>query len=155
MPPPDTSALSAWDQWSPIVALKANAIVYPLCEVVHLVAIGLLFGTIFLVDLRLLGFMRQFDANVLARAILPWTLLGFVVAVLSGLTLFAMRIGEMLQNPFFIAKICLLFAAGSNAAVLHARGPLDPGAALTRGQAGVSLLIWVAAIFCGRWIAYV
>lgn len=155
MSPPSSSVLTALDRWAPIAALKANALAYPLLEVLHLVAIGLVFGTIFLVDLRLLGGMRRFDANALARAVLPWTLLGFLIAALSGLTLFAMRAGEMLQNPFFIAKICLLFAAGTNAAILHARGALDAEAPLTRWQAGLSLLIWMAAIFCGRWIAYV
>jgi hypothetical protein len=51
--------------------------------------------------------------------------------------------------------MCLLFAAASNAAALHARGPLNTGNALTRFQAVLSLLIWLAVIASGRWIAYV
>mgnify|MGYP002148206731 CR=1 FL=1 len=44
---------------------------------------------------------------------------------------------------------------GTNAAILHSRGPLDSSSTATRLQAAFSLLIWIAIIICGRWIAYV
>ncbi len=149
------NALAMLEQWAPLVALKANAFAYPILEVVHLVAIAIVFGTLWIVDLRLLGLMRPLDPQVLARNVLPWTLLGFVLALFAGLTMFVMRISDLITNPMFIAKICLIFAAGTNAALLHARGPLDPASSATRFQAFVSKLIWMAVIFCGRWIAYI
>ena len=49
----------------------------------------------------------------------------------------------------------LIFAAGTNAAVLHARGAIDATTVITKVQALLSILIWLAVIACGRWIAYV
>jgi hypothetical protein len=86
---------------------------------------------------------------------LPWTLAGFLLAAASGLTMFATIVGDLIANPAFVLKMGLLFAAATNAAILHARGPIDAARGTTRLQAGLSILIWVAVIACGRWIAYV
>jgi hypothetical protein len=147
--------LDALSQWAPIAALKANAYAYPALEVIHIVAIAIVFGTLWIVDLRLLGAMRVLPLQTLANRILPWTLLGFAVAAASGLTMFATRAGDMVSNSAFLIKMILLMAAGTNAAILHARGALDERSALTRMQAVLSLAIWISVITCGRWIAYV
>jgi uncharacterized membrane protein len=147
--------LNALNHWAPIVWLKTNAYAYPSLEVIHIMGFALVFGSIVIVDLRLLGRLAAFDANQLAKSVIPWTLLGFVIALLSGLTMFTSRIGDFIANPAFIAKMCLLFAAGANAAVLHARGTLDVASGLTKLQAALSIAIWMAIITAGRWIAYV
>jgi hypothetical protein len=155
MNPEPINIIARLEAWAPIAALKANAFAYPVLEVVHIVAIGLVFGSIFIVDIAILGFMRRLPVTAVAASILPWTLLGFALAVVTGLTMFVMRASEFISNPMFIAKICLLFAAGTNAAVLHARGAIDENSFITKTQALLSILIWIAVIFCGRWIAYV
>lgn len=149
------TALDALNQWPPIVWLKTNAYAYPTLETMHIVAIALVFGTLWIVDLRLLGVIRTFDARLLAKTLLPWTLAGFALALLTGLTMFTSRVGDFISNPAFIIKMGLLLAAGANAAVLHARGALDDGNPITQAQAALSIAIWIAIIFCGRWIAYV
>jgi hypothetical protein len=138
-----------------IIWLKSNAYAYPMLEWLHLIAIATVFGTILIVDARILGAMRALDARILARNVLPWTLGGFVLALMTGMTMFIARAADFIANPFFIAKLCLLFLAGANAAALHARGPMDEFNRLTRMQAALSILIWICVIFCGRWIAYV
>jgi hypothetical protein len=150
-----TTPLDALNRWAPIVWLKTNPYAYPSLETIHLVAIAIVFGTLWVVDLRILGWMRVIDVRALARNVLPWTVAGFVLAAASGLTMFVTRVGDLVTNPMFIVKMCLLFAAGTNAAVLHARGAIDTASFATRGQALLSIVIWVAVIFCGRWIAYV
>jgi hypothetical protein len=137
-----------------IVWLKSNAYAYPMLEWLHLVAIGAVFGTILMVDLRVLGLLRTLDARALAREVLPWTIGAFGLAAMTGMTMFIARAGDFISNPFFIAKIGLLLGAGANAALLHARGAIDCRSPLTRTQAALSLLIWISVIFCGRWIAY-
>lgn len=149
------TTLDALNLWAPIVWLKTNAYAYPTLETMHLIAIALVFGTVWIVDLRLLGVIRAIDARLLAKTLLPWTLAGFALALLTGLTMFTSRIGDFISNPAFILKMCLLLAAGANAAVLHARGALDDGNVITKTQAALSIAIWIAIIFCGRWIAYV
>lgn len=147
--------LQAFEKWAPIVWLKTNPFAYPALEVMHIAGIALVFGTLWIVDLRLLGRMREFDANALAKSVLRWTIVGFMLAAVTGLTMFVSRVGDLISNPAFIVKMCLLFAAGMNAAILHARGPLNDANTLTRLQAASSILIWLAVITCGRWIAYV
>ncbi len=149
------TALEALDQASTIVWLKTSPYAYPALEVAHIVGIALVFGTLRIVDMRVLGWMRALDARQLVRSVLPWTLLGFALAALSGLTMFMTQVGNLITNPAFFIKMCLLFAAASNAGMLHARGPIDTGNALTRSQAVVSLVIWLSVIASGRWIAYV
>jgi hypothetical protein len=149
------AVLDALSQWGPIAALKANAFAYPALEVVHIVAIAMVFGTLWIVDLRILGRMQTLPLARVVAHVLPWTLLGFALAAASGLTMFAMRAGDLISNTAFIVKICLLFVAGTNAAILHSRGPIDERSSFTKVQALLSIVVWIAIITCGRWIAYV
>ena len=124
-----------------------------------MVSIAITFGTLWIVELRLLGVrllgLDQIDANTLAKATLPWTLLGFTCAAIFGSLMFLSRASDLIGNGAFMLKILLLVTAGTNAAILHSRGPLDPSNLATRGQALFSILLWIGMIFCGRWIAYV
>jgi hypothetical protein len=76
--------------------------------------------------------------------------------------MFVAHAGELMANPVFPVKICLILLAGANAGVFHAgvfsraaQWDLDvmpPIAA--RAAAGVSLLLWVSVIASGRLLAY-
>jgi hypothetical protein len=145
----------ALGQWGPVAALKAIPIAYPALEVAHIIGIALLFGTLWIVDLRILGRMQVLSLERLVRAVLPWTVLGFVIAAATGSVMFAMRASDLISNGAFLVKMLLLFAAGSNAAILHSRGPIDERSGATRIQAVLSVAIWVCVIAAGRWIAYV
>ena len=146
--------LDALQRWAPVAWLKSEPYAYPGLEIVHLLGIGLVFGTLWVVDLAIFGRLRQVDPNQLARQVLPWTLAGFLIAAASGMAMFLASVGDLIANPAFVAKMGLLCAAGTNAAVLHARGPIDPRNAATRWQAALSLLLWVGVIACGRMIGY-
>ena len=152
---PLTGALVALEQWAPVVWLKTSDYAYPALETLHIVGIALVFGTLWIVDLAILGRLRGLDVQLLARRVLPWTLAGFLLAALSGLTMFVTAVGDLIANPAFVLKMTLLFVAATNAGILHARGPIDSSNRLTRIQAVLSVLIWLAVIACGRWIAYV
>lgn len=137
-----------------MVWLKTNAYAYPTLEILHIIGIALIFGTLWVVDMRILGLMHVFDVNQLAKHLIPWTLAGFLLVALTGLAMFATRAGELINNPAFVIKIGLILAAGTNAALLHARGTIMINTILTKVQAVLSIAIWVAVIACGRWIAY-
>ena len=141
--------------WSLAEFIRTSPWAYPSLEVVHLVGLGLVFGTLWLVELRLLGIGRRLDVGALAATALPWNLVGFALSVVSGLLLFASRAGELIANRAFLLKMGLIALAGVNAALLHTRGALDPERPGTRLQAGASVLLWVGVIACGRLIAYV
>jgi hypothetical protein len=48
----------------------------------------------------------------------------------------------------------LLLLAGCNAALFHARGSLRLLDGWSKILMGVSTLIWLLVLSCGRWIAY-
>ncbi len=147
-------ALDALNAWAPVVWLKLNPYAYPTLEIVHILGIALVFGTLWIVDLAILGHLRVFEVNLLARHLLPWTLAGFALVALSGLTMFIAGVGDLISNPAFVLKMCLLFVAASNAAVLHARGRINTTSPATRLQALLSIALWIAIIASGRWIGY-
>ena len=147
-------SLEAFSRWGPIVWLKTSSWAYPSLEIVHIVGIALVFGTLWVVDLAIWGKLRFLEVNLLARHILPWTLAGFFLAALSGVTMFATSVGDLMANAAFLLKMGLLSLAGINAAVLHARGAINTASRLTRWQAGLSLVVWLAVIASGRGIAY-
>lgn len=136
---------------------------YPTVEIVHICGIALLVGSIAVLDLRLLGFSRNLSVRTLAAHALPWTIGSFLLILPSGLAMFVAHAGDLIASPVFALKICLIMAAGTNAAVFHAgvfRGAarwdidvMPPAAA--RAAAALSLLLWISVISCGRLLAYV
>jgi hypothetical protein len=134
---------------------------YPSVEVVHLVGIGLLFGSIAVLDLRLLGLSRSIPVRRLAAHVLPWTAASFLLIVPSGLLMFTAHASEFVQSEVFVLKLLLILAAGLNAALFHTRvfrgadawdTSAPPGAA--RAFAAASLVLWIGVIACGRLLAY-
>jgi hypothetical protein len=136
---------------------------YPSVEIVHIVGIAVLVGSIAVLDLRLLGFSRSLPVRRLAAHVLPWTLGSFALILPSGLAMFVAHAGDLMANPVFVLKICLILAAGTNAAVFHSAvfrsasgwdvDVMPPMAA--RASAALSLLLWISVIACGRLLAYV
>ena len=148
-------------------AMRESLWLYPAVEIVHIVGIGLLFGSIAILDLRLLGFSRIISAKRLASHVLPWTAAAFLLIVPSGLMMFTAHASDFISSPVFAVKMCLILAAGVNAALFHAivfpsvgvwdseemrkLGP-PPSA---RACAAASLLIWISVIACGRLLAFI
>jgi hypothetical protein len=135
-------------------AIAEHPWAYPALEVVHIVGIALLLGNLVLLEIRVWGAAPALPLAPLARATLTLSLAGFGLAAASGLTMFAANPGELLANRAFVVKMGLLFAAGLNAAGFHARGGLARLDAVAKAQTLLSLVLWLAVIGCGRWIAY-
>jgi hypothetical protein len=143
-------------------AMRQWLYLYPAVETTHIAGIALLFGSIAVLDLRLLGLSRQISVKRLARHVLPWTAGSFALIVPSGLAMFTAHAMEFIGNPVFALKMGLILAAGVNAAILHAGifrsaaswdvNVAPPPAA--RVAAGLSLLTWLSVIACGRLLAY-
>ncbi len=144
-------------------AIRENDLLFPSIESIHVVAICLVVGSIFVLDLRLLGF-ASLDRPVgrLTSAVLPLTWSAFVVAAGSGFLLFMSHATKYLANGYFIAKMFLIFAAGLNMVVFHAVTARDlpkweaqrlpPPRARLAGA--LSVLFWIAVVTCGRWIGF-
>ena len=160
---------------TPVGALEASGLgqamrqwewLYPAVEIVHIVGIGLLFGSIVVFDLRLLGFSRNISVKRLASHVLPWSAGSFLLIVPSGLLMFIAHASEFIESEVFVIKMLLILAAGVNAGLFHTitfrtadvwdaeemrKLPPPPSARLA---GGLSLLIWLSVIACGRLLAY-
>jgi hypothetical protein len=159
---PAGSALASIEASPLAAALRDSPWLYPSVETLHLIGVALLFGSIAVLDLRLLGLGRSLSVRRLSAHVLPWTLLGFVFVVPSGLALFVTYASDYIASTLFAVKMSLIFAAGCNAAFFHAaiagslaRWDLDAAPPIGARLAGAaSLIIWASVIACGRWLAY-
>ena len=143
--------------------IRENDLLFPLVESVHVLSICLVVGSILVVDLRLLGFASiNRPVSRVANGILPLTWSAFAVAVASGSLLFISNATKYLENGYFVAKILLICAAGLNMVVFHFISARDlpkweketalPFSARLAG--GLSILLWVSVVTCGRWIGF-
>ena len=105
-------------------AINGSSWLYPAANVAHVLGIVLVVGPVLAFDFRLLGLTRAGSVRDLARALLPWSLVGLVIAVPAGLVLFASDSTALLSSPVFRLKLLLLALAGANAVALHASGAL-------------------------------
>ena len=83
-------------------------------ETVHFIGLCLLMGAMLLVDLRLLGLMRQAPLRSVLR-LLPLAIAGFLANLVSGLGFFASSPEAYWSNPALKLKMVLVLLAGLNA----------------------------------------
>ena len=147
--------------WS--VGLHESRYAYDLIESVHVWTLCLFFGLAVMFDLRLLGWtMRSVPVSEVSRRLLPWTVVGFIVMVISGTLLFTAIPVRSYQNIFFRTKMIMLLLAGLNVWIFHSGvyrrvatwdvASAPPRAARVAG--GLSLVLWVCIVLSGRMIAY-
>jgi hypothetical protein len=144
-------------------ALLGSLNFWGLLEGTHLIALMLFAGTIFIVDLRLLGVtFRGTRVSTLSDRVLPLTVAGFLIVMATGLALFFAKPMFYYHNLWFRAKMIFLVLAMLNIVVFHTRvqkdqalwdeTPKPPRGA--RASAALSLLSWLVIITMGRFIAY-
>ena len=144
-------------------AIRENGVLFPWIESVHVLALTLVVGSIFIVDLRLVGVAwRNRAISKLSEEILPFTWTAFVLAAITGLLLFASNAVKYTHNIFFLSKMALLVLAFLNMLVFQyitSRGieswdvaPRVPASVRLAGF--ISLAVWIAIIACGRWIGF-
>jgi hypothetical protein len=135
---------------------------YPIAETLHIIGIAALYGSLLVVELRLLGLGRRIPIRPLAKLALPWSVAGFVLAAAMGLCMFSAHAAEFINQRIFMLKMGLILAAGINAAIFHS-GPFvavarwDTEAApppAARAAAALSIVLWTSVIVCGRMLAY-
>jgi hypothetical protein len=144
-------------------AIRTSEWLFPTIETVHVLALTLVVGSIAMMDLRLLGIAaRDRPVSHLAADILPWTWTSFALAALSGFLMFSSAAVKYFGDVPFRLKVLLLVIAGLNMAIFHgltyrrvtewdAAVRLPPAARLA---GGISLLLWIGIVFCGRWVGF-
>jgi len=148
------SDLATWLQLTPYA--------YATLEGIHLVGVAFFFGSIFLLDLRLLGLMPQLLTGPTARFLLRISAPAFMLLAVSGALLFVPSADRYAASPIFFIKMGAIAVGGLNALAFHlsawrrvdvwgqrARTPWT-----ARTTAVVSVLVWITVIALGRWMGY-
>lgn len=133
-------------------AMKHSAWLYPTVETMHIWGIGMLFGSVVVMDLRVLGLGNKLNVSDLSRLGIAVAVIGFGLAVLTGSLMFIAQASELISSRLFILKMCMIFLLLANAVILRVR-TIDNS--MSKMQALLSLAGWASVIGMGRWLAYV
>ena len=130
---------------------------FPILECIHIVTFAFSVGTIALVDFRLLGlWMRHQTPAELLEDTWPWTLVGIVVMIFSGLLLFSSDPDMYYLNLAFVFKmICLALAILFNYTIHRKTAAAKIPPPNAKLVACTSLALWGAVIFGGIFIAFI
>ena len=143
-------------------AIRESAWGYPIIETAHVVSIVAFAGLVIMMDLRFVGVaFTHAPLTQIQRRLFPWQMAWLVPSAATGLLLCCIDPLRYYRNVFFLIKLGLLALAGLNAGAFHlatyrkAAWDEDPQVIATARRAGaLSLVLWSAIIFSGRFIAF-
>jgi hypothetical protein len=135
----------------------------PVVEAIHVLTAAIVFGTILIIDLRLLGFPNTRRAFTrIEHELLRYTWGAFIISVVTGVLMFAANATTYYGNTAFRLKMLALLVAGLNMAAFEfvtkrSVGSWDKDrtpAPAARFAGAASIVIWTAVIVIARWIAW-
>lgn len=155
----------AWVEASSLGHAMRNAGVwaYGVTNLIHILGVATLFGSVLVLDLRLLGLWRRAPLVGLTTATVPLAVTGFAIAVASGSCLISTNATEYIGNPFIPIKFTAIGLGLLNAVIMtflpawRERTKRDLTAREQRQlrvAGGVSLASWLTAVSAGRLIGY-
>ncbi|HSZ07427.1 MAG TPA: DUF6644 family protein [Steroidobacteraceae bacterium] len=146
--------------WS--IGLHESLYMYAITESTHVMSIMLFVGTIAMVDLRLLGISyTNVPVSQMLSKMLPWTVTGFVLLVITGAVLFLAIPIRTYHSLWFRLKCLMILIAAVNIVIFtfkverdKAVWDLGPVPGKSKICAVISLGAWACVIVFGRLIAY-
>jgi hypothetical protein len=145
------TAIARWVGESP------SLLAYPTILTLHTVGLGIVVGANAIVALRVLGAAARVPVPTLAALYRPmW--LGFALNAITGALLFMAGAEFTGVKPLFYVKLALIALALVLAVRIRRFVDREPEGEFTpraKALAIVSLILWTAAIFAGRYTAYV
>ena len=146
---------------TPVAAFMRTRWGWPIVESVHFIGLTLLFGSIAVWDLRLIGLTKRAPIAAFHRFV-PLAVAGFVINMLSGSLFLMTEPDQYLYNSAFHYKLLFIGLAGLNVLLFYATlfrriRSLGPGteAPLAAKLFGASSLVfWIGVIVCGRLITW-
>jgi hypothetical protein len=133
---------------------------WPTLETLHFVGLCLLFTTVIIVNLRLLGMIKVVPYSAVYQ-LLPVGMLGFAVNLTTGMLFFLGIPNQYNANPVFYWKIVFVLLGGLNTAYfMVADDTWRAGAGLaapasSRVAAASAIFIWVAVLYCGHMLPFI
>lgn len=142
-------------------AMTHYAWIWPACETLHFIGLAMLIGTVWIVDLRMLGVAKGLPMapmHVLVRC----GVAGFIINVVTGFLFFAGTPNQYIGNIGFTLKMVFIALAGINVLIFYLWiyrriESLEPGedAPLSaKIVAAASLFLWLGVMSFGRLLPY-
>ena len=136
--------------------------VWPMLETLHFLGLILIVAAIGVLNLRLLGFLKQLPVAPLLR-FLPWGIAGFVINVITGVLFFVGMPYFYVFNINLHLKMLAILLAGANLLLFYCTGAFRAWAHLGPGEAAPpfakfvaasSIFLWFAVIVLGRYLPF-
>jgi hypothetical protein len=136
--------------------------VWPILEDLHFLGLILLLGSIGVLNLRILGFLKQLPLAPLHRFI-PWGIAGFVVNVITGFLFYLGMPDFYILNIVFQLKMFTVVLAATTLLVFYCTsafrslehvGPGEDAPPFAKFIAAASIVLWLAVIVLGRYIPF-
>jgi len=128
--------------------------------IMHFLGLIMIVGTVGLLDLRIMGFLKQLPVAPVHR-FLPWAMAGLGVNIVTGLLAFTGLPENYIYSGVFWLKMLSLLLLGLNAAAFYLTDIFAGVECLGAGEdapisakliAASSLFLWFAVITFGRYI---
>lgn len=137
-------------------AIRSSAALIALLEIIHLLGLTMLAGTVLMIDMALLGLgIRRHPVARIATELAPWTTAGMVVLLISGPLILSSETKRCYDSSSFWIKMAILIVAIVFHFTVHRRvARSDPPAGPFRaGLVGlVSLGLWISVALAGKMI---
>jgi len=136
--------------------IRSSAMLIAITQIIHLLGLTMLAGTVLMVDMALLGFgIRRVPASRIAAELAPWTAGGLVVMLISGPLILSSESRKCYDSSFFWIKMAVLVAAvvfhfTVYRLVTRSEPPVGPVRASL--VACVSLALWIGVALAGKMI---
>jgi hypothetical protein len=143
--------------------LQTHFWVIPTLQSIHILSIGALFGSAVMMDMRIYGIAGTSRSMAqTTQRYWPWIWWSFLILLVTGVLLTVAEPVRELINPIFWIKMALLpiavvlnflFQAAISRNTVNWDAKPAGHTAIRLGAAGL-IILWIAIMFCGRWIAY-
>jgi hypothetical protein len=150
----DALAATSLSQW-----VQSTGWAIPVAQSVHILAIGAVTATSWIVCLRVFGLMRSPEpVSDAIAASFRWIYAGIVVLLLSGALLVIAEPRDILPNRMFQLKMLGLLLALAllqlYSRYVHRKSESGGTSRGSKVLATASLVLFLAIVVAGRWIAY-
>jgi uncharacterized membrane protein len=133
--------------------------VWPTCETLHFIGLSLFFGIAALIDLRLLGLLKNVPYHAVHR-MLPWGILGYGLNTITGMFFFVGAPQQYTQNTVFHWKMILILITGLNVVYFTIfdepwhLGPGEDASPFAKFVAASAIVLVIGVLYCGRMLPF-
>lgn len=158
--------LAAIESWPVSAALRGEMPgtewIFPIVETLHVMALTIVFGSIAMLDLRLLGVASRLSpVSRLSNEVLPWTWTAWATAATFGTLMFMAKAATYAGNTQFRLKFICMGLAAVNMLIFHlgayrqvARWDTGEPPVSAKVAGAASLSLWIGVVFFGRWVGF-